>query len=99
MTAGATRKAPTTRKAPKRAAGESRHRAREAAIQMLYQWEIGRREIADVEGTFWMQIEGSLPEDLRAFAGSLARGVAANVEQLDPMIATAAEHWRIERMA
>ena len=39
-----------------------------------------------------------LGADLREFAVGLAEGVASTVEQLDPMIAEAAEHWRIERM-
>ena len=31
---------------------EARHRAREAAVQMLYQWEVGRDPIAEVVLTF-----------------------------------------------
>ena len=43
--------------------------------------------------------EGAPPaENVRAFATSLATGVAAHFEQLDPLIVEAAEHWRIERM-
>ena len=30
------------------AAGVERHRGREAALQMLYQWEVGRLPLADV---------------------------------------------------
>ena len=32
---------------------DSRHRAREAALQMLYQWEVGRMPIDEVCRTFW----------------------------------------------
>jgi N utilization substance protein B len=79
---------------------ESRHRAREAAIQMLYQWEVGRGSMDDVRQTFWAHApEGTpLSEELRAFATSLASGTAAHVADLDKLIAEAAEHWRIERM-
>ena len=80
---------------------ESRHRAREAALQMLYQWEVGRVTMPDVLGTFWRHEPpeaGRLPDDLRAFAERLAVGVANTVSTLDPAIADAAEHWRIERM-
>ena len=79
---------------------ESRHRAREAAIQMLYQWEVGRAPMEDVRQTYWAHApEGTpLTEDLRAFASSLATGTAEHVATLDPLIADAAEHWRIERM-
>ena len=75
---------------------ESRHRAREAAVQMLYQWEVGRVSMHDVLQTFWSHPpEGSpLTDDLRTFATSLATGTA----EIDPLIVAASEHWRIERM-
>ena len=80
--------------------GAARHRAREAALQMLYQWEVGRTPIEDVCLTFWAQGPAGAPpaEDVRAFAALLASGVAAHTAQLDPLIVDAAEHWRIERM-
>ena len=80
---------------------ESRHLAREAALQMLYQWEVGRVSMFEVRQTFWTQAaEGAEPlsDELRAFATTLADGVADKVEAIDPMIVEAAEHWRIERM-
>ena len=79
---------------------ESRHRAREAAVQMLYQWEVGRVPISEVAQTFWSGPAAPAPpgEELRAFATRLATGVAGTVADLDPMIVEAAENWRIERM-
>ena len=68
---------------------------------MLYQWEVGRLSMFEVRQTFWTHSQDRgdrLPEDLRQFANSLADGVAAHVEELDPLIAAAAEHWRLERM-
>ena len=85
-----------------RPARESRHRAREAALQMLYQWEVGRVSMFEVRQTFWPQLaesgEAMMSDDLREFATTLADGVATEVASLDPVIAEAAEHWRIERM-
>jgi N utilization substance protein B len=88
------------RSASARPAPESRHRAREAAIQMLYQWEVGRVSMPEVLRTFWTHPPDGTPlsEDLRAFATSLARGTVERVGEIDPLIADAAEHWRIERM-
>jgi N utilization substance protein B len=79
---------------------ESRHRAREAAVQMLYQWEVGRQAVDEVARTFWTHTpdEAPLGEDLRAFATTLATGTAEHVAKIDPLITEAAEHWRIERM-
>ena len=81
---------------------ESRHQAREAAVQMLYQWEIGKQSMLEVMNTYWtsgVRPDAALSDDLRQFAVTLTNGVAATVEQLDPMIAEAAENWRLERMA
>jgi len=80
----------------------TRHRAREAAVQMLYQWEVGKQDIEDVLRTFWTAnlpgMEGA-PESVRTFAEQLARSTIANLEKIDPLIAETAEHWRLSRMA
>jgi hypothetical protein len=79
---------------------ESRRQAREAAVQMLYQWEIGQLSMPRIRETFWdgSGADGVASEEVRAFALELAEGVVANVAQLDPMIVEATEHWRLERM-
>jgi transcription antitermination protein NusB len=92
----------TERRKDERPRRESRHQAREAAVQMLYQWEIGRQSMLEVMQTYWtggLSEDEPLSEPLRQFAAVLTNGVAATVEQIDPMIAQAAENWRIERMA
>jgi N utilization substance protein B len=89
------------RRAAARPERESRHRAREAAVQMLYQWEVGRDPISEVVLTFWAHgpsASQAVPGELRMFATGLASGVAGTVEAIDPMIGEAAQNWRIERM-
>jgi N utilization substance protein B len=88
------------RRAAERPEKESRHRAREAAVQMLYQWEVGRASMFEVGQTFWSgpAMSEPLSDDLQTFATRLAAGVAGTVADIDPMIAEAAEHWRVERM-
>jgi N utilization substance protein B len=91
----------TERRAQARLAREPRHRAREAALQMLYQWEIGRASMPEVLKTFWVHdgLPGrALSDDQRSFAERLAGGVAGTLGDIDPEIVHAAEHWRIERM-
>ena len=91
----------TERRPARRVGKEPRHRAREAAVQMLYQWEVGRAPMPDVVQTFWLheQPEATIVgHDQRTFAQTLASGVADTVGDLDPVIAEAAEHWRVERM-
>lgn len=68
---------------------------------MLYQWEVGRASLPEVMETFWLHDPAAaeqLAEDHRTFAASLARGVVGDVGNIDPIIAEAAEHWRLERM-
>ena len=81
--------------------GDERHRSREAALQMLYAWEIGRLTVDDLGVTFWPEHgdELALSDRGRAFADRLARGTIAHVEAIDPLIAAAAEHWRLSRLA
>lgn len=91
----------TERRATSRPGKDSRHRARETALQMLYQWEVGRTSVSDVLRTFWLHQESEeagLSDELRAFAVRLATGVTDTVGDIDPAIVESAEHWRLERM-
>ena len=85
-----------------RARREKRHRAREAALQILYQWEIGGAEVASAAENFFARQwpDAEPPDDgLRDFASALARDTVAGLERNDPLIAETAERWRPERMA
>jgi transcription antitermination protein NusB len=89
------------RRASARPPKETRHQARQATLQMLYQWEVGRLSMYEVRQTFWThsaEHTDPLSDDLRAFATTLADGVANSIAETDPLIAEAAQHWRIERM-
>jgi N utilization substance protein B len=81
---------------------DPRHRAREAALQILYQWDVGGGTAGHAADTFFrLQWPDSEPpaEALRLFATSLASDTAARLEAIDPLIAETAERWRPERMA
>ena len=89
----------TERRAAPRPAKDSRHRSRETALQMLYQWEIGRTSINDVLRTFRLHDVSDGPSgDLDGFSVRLATGVTETIGNIDPVITEAAEHWRLERM-
>ena len=80
----------------------TRHRARQAAVQMLYQCEVGQHDIEDVVRKFWSaNLPGSedAPESVRTFAERLVRLTTASADKIDPLIAETAEHWRLSRMA
>src|SRR4051794_12134368 len=81
---------------------DPRHRAREAALQILYQWEIGGRAVEQSADTFFTRQwpDGDEPPDeLRAFATRLAVDTVGRMTDIDPLIADTAERWRPERMA
>ena len=85
-----------------RARKDPRHRAREAALQILYQWDISKRDIVKSATTFfdlqWPNIDPPA-DDLRAFATALARDTSERLDEIDPLIADTTERWRPERMA
>jgi N utilization substance protein B len=85
-----------------RARKDPRHRAREAALQILYQWDIAKRDIDTSSATFFdLQWPNTDPpaDDLRDFATALARDTTERLGEIDPLIAETAERWRPERMA
>jgi N utilization substance protein B len=85
-----------------RARKDPRHRAREAALQILYQWDIGKRDIDKSSATFFdLQWPNADPpaDDLRDFATALARDTSERLGEIDPLIAATTERWRPERMA
>jgi N utilization substance protein B len=77
-----------------------RRRAREAALQMLYQTEIGRTSAHEAIVTYWPahDSEDDVPDALRQFANTLVRGTMERLPEIDAMIAAHAQNWRIERM-
>lgn len=81
---------------------------------MLYQWEVGRTPVQEVVTRFFAERSEPGPGDEESheeeqvvplsasqetFAEELVRGVAAHAGDIDPVIAAAAQHWRLERMA
>jgi N utilization substance protein B len=80
----------------------TRHRAREAALQILYLWEIGGIEADSAPAQYWDMVadDGEPVSDTgRAFAERLATGTIARLAELDPVIEHHAQNWRLARMA
>jgi N utilization substance protein B len=74
-----------------------RHKSREYALQMLFQWEIGRQQPSRIEEGFWTVVRAE--KATRVFANQLFEGAAAGAAELDALVAANAEHWRLERMS
>ena len=81
---------------------DPRHRAREAAVQILYQWEIARGDVGQAAETFFVlqwPDEGPPADSLREFASALTRETVARIDAIDALVAETTERWRPERMA
>lgn len=78
-----------------------RRRAREAALQMLYQSEVGRASAVEAIATYWPahDADSELTGPLREFANSLVRGTLDRIKEIDAILASHAQNWRVERMA
>jgi transcription antitermination protein NusB len=74
----------------------SRRKAREFALQMLFQWEMGEHRPEDVLSTFFVGRKDD-PE-VELFARSLFEGTVAEAPAIDQRVREQSEHWRVERM-
>ena len=68
---------------------------------MLYQWEVGKSSPGDTILSYWPAHDeaGDVSDAHREFANALVRGTVGRVEEIDRLLASRAEHWRVERMA
>lgn len=74
-----------------------RTRAREVALQALFQEDLNPRDSRD---QVMPLLENRLKEpELRDFAVSLVLGVLRNRDELDALIAAKADNWSVGRMA
>jgi N utilization substance protein B len=74
-----------------------RHQARELALKVLFQLESSDDDPAEV--LQYHAAEGAATADVANFAGQLVRGVIANRDKLDAILAESSEHWKVEQMA
>ncbi len=74
-----------------------RRKAREFALQMLFQWEMQSQEPRSVQASFWKNARAE--KRTRDFADQLFEGTTAGVGTIDPLLEQHAQHWRLGRMA
>lgn len=78
----------------------TRHKARECALQMLFASDLVSRDPQTLTENYWNELgDTAIDDKTRSFANALVRGTLENLEAIDNVIRTRAEHWRIERMA
>jgi N utilization substance protein B len=80
----------------------TRRKAREAALQVLYQIDTAGVPAAEVEqsiASFFELYDEAGDHEAREFAEKLVRGCAAQLDAIDAKIRDVSRHWRLERMA
>ena len=75
----------------------ARRKARELALQMLYQHDLSGNTPEAIVTTF-EDLQKSKPIT-REFATRIFQGTVDNLSKIDDMIAQQAENWRLSRMA
>ncbi len=74
-----------------------RRTARECALQMLYELDVGKHSRDDILRTFWQMNEH--PPKVREFADQLFEGTVRRLKDIDKIIQQHTKHWRLNRMA
>ncbi len=75
----------------------ARRKARELALQMLFQYDMSGNE-PDMIVTTFDDLQKSKP-NTREFAIKILRGTVDHLSEIDDMIQAQAENWRLSRMA
>ena len=75
-----------------------RTKARERALQALYQIDVAAEGIDEALARFWKSFE-PVEKEVRETAEALVRGVAEHRRAVDDAIEGASTNWRLDRMA
>ncbi len=77
-----------------------RTKAREYALQMLYQADITRCSWKEILESFWENSDlKEDSEELKDFSAQLLEGVVKHMPEIDKKISKYAANWQLERMA
>jgi transcription antitermination protein NusB len=74
-----------------------RREARELAMKILYQVEVGHRPLEEVMETTTEAVR--IPEEEREYVEDVVRGVLDHRDELDQVIGDLATGWKLERIA
>jgi N utilization substance protein B len=86
---------------------KSRHRAREIALQILYQYDLTAHSSglptpdgqALIQSLRYHYDHFAVPDPLREFVGQLVAGTLSKMVELDPLLEKHAANWKVARMS
>jgi N utilization substance protein B len=76
----------------------TRRKSRELAMQMLFQGDLGKQTPDEVRALFWPSRD-DVDAETRGFAEDIYRVATERQAEIDALIESHAENWRLERMA
>jgi N utilization substance protein B len=79
----------------------ARHRSRQRALQVLYQWDMTKQPVEDAIASFYdtqYSDDGEEKTGRDEFMEELARGASGMAADIDQRIAAKSANWRLERM-
>src|ERR1700730_722239 len=79
----------------------ARHRSRQRALQVLYQWDMTKGLVEDAISSFYNTLnseDGEQDTGRDEFMEELAKGTSQMTPDIDHQITAKSEHWKLERM-
>lgn len=78
-----------------------RTKAREIALQILYELDIKKEALLPFLDDYWKgYTEGeAIEKEVQNFATALAKGTVENLAEIDKLISSYAKNWQLKRMA
>ena len=76
-----------------------RTKARQLALQILYQIDVTHNFSEDLLENFWQSQEQQVNEEIKQFALEVVNGIQEHTEEIDKEIAQYAKNWELKRMA
>jgi N utilization substance protein B len=77
----------------------SRRKARESAMQLLYQYDFAQQSMEELFKSYWQNLRENVDDDVRLYATRLVKGALEHLADVDDRITGHATHWRLPRMA
>jgi N utilization substance protein B len=79
----------------------ARHRSRQRALQVLYQWDMNKGPVEDAIRSFYDTLNSEDDEEETGcdeFMEELAKGTSEAAGNIDHQITAKSENWKLERM-
>jgi N utilization substance protein B len=79
----------------------ARHRSRQRALQVLYQWDMNKGPVEDAISSFYDTLNSEDGEEQTGrdeFMEELAKGTSGTSSDIDHQITAKSENWKLERM-